>query len=755
MRPVKSDLVPPGEAIAREQLVVQRAVDIATYLNARHHPYAELVECRAIRNGITGDHAADVLVVDVEVELPSHPALPILQFERFAVFADVPGKAGPMVISLRSDFPEAVHMNPRHPQFGRSLCLTEIPWEHQRLSWTAHAFIKDLRGWLARTARGENHQPDQELEPPFLAEQFHLVLPSDFLDQPIDKATPLKLYAISPPVWAITSEVPPGHKERENVVCLQLPEVVQVHGVMDSVPTNLSELHGMLMVRGVNLAALLREQILAWNEPAWYGRQLLLVLPFRLKRNEAAEPDPPKVWAVLCEQGIGKIGEALNIWAWDEGSKRYGALVGIAGNTAPTVGITVCSTHLRLSASKAAGYSGKTEDHIPITAIGAGALGSQVITLLVRAGYGTWHIVDKDLLMPHNLARHALFDAAVGIPKSAALAATLSITGRFGHPPYFVEDLQLQPSPQLTAALASSEVILDLSASVPVARALADEQRSHARRISFFMDPTGASSMLLCEGVDRSVPIDVLEMQLYNKVRSDPRLLPLMTAQPQQVPYAGSCRDRTFQIPNERVSLHAAVGAGTIPTVLADSAPVIRAWLIDPATMSTEHFDLPVSNVHLHTINGWRLSVDETVLSSMRELRSDRLQNETGGVLIGAVDTYHRKIYVVDMIPSPPDSVERRSSYIRGVVGLRQEVEAISHTTDGRLGYIGEWHSHPDGYSTLPSELDGHVFQWLADERAVDSLPPVMAILGERDARWFIDTLAEPAVMHIAIAEHV
>ena len=47
------------------------------------------------------------------------------------------------------------------------------------------------------------------------------------------------------------------------------------------------------------------------------------------------------------------------------------------------------------------------------------------------------------------------------------------------------------------------------------------------------------------------------------------------------------------------------------------------------------------------------------------------------------------------------------------------------------LEYIGEWHSHPRGASTMPSDFDLAAFAWLTKLMALDGLPAVMMILGD------------------------
>lgn len=99
----------------------------------------------------------------------------------------------------------------------------------------------------------------------------------------------------------------------------------------------------------------------------------------------------------------------------------------------------------------------------------------------------------------------------------------------------------------------------------------------------------------------------------------------------------------------------------------------------------------------------WQVKLDVAIADRLQALRESKLPNETGGVLIGSFDLERRIAYVIDTIPSPPDSEEWPTLYIRGSKGLRHQVEKIVQKTDGALQYVGEWHSHPAGCSTLPS----------------------------------------------------
>ena len=135
----------------------------------------------------------------------------------------------------------------------------------------------------------------------------------------------------------------------------------------------------------------------------------------------------------------------------------------------------------------------------------------------------------------------------------------------------------------------------------------------------------------------------------------------------------------------------------------------------------------------------WTLIMDDWILQLLAELRLAKLPNETGGVLMGAYDLPSKTVYVVDTIPSPPDSEEWPTLYIRGSEGLREKVSEITDMTAGQLEYVGEWHSHPDRCSCLPSDDDFKVFSWITDGMSSAGLPALMAIVGERNSSlWFL-----------------
>jgi proteasome lid subunit RPN8/RPN11 len=103
--------------------------------------------------------------------------------------------------------------------------------------------------------------------------------------------------------------------------------------------------------------------------------------------------------------------------------------------------------------------------------------------------------------------------------------------------------------------------------------------------------------------------------------------------------------------------------------------------------------------------------------------------NEVGTPLVGHYSKDGAIAYITTLAPLPPDSSGTRSSFIRGVVGLREYFGQLGRRFRGNRYRIGEWHSHPNA-SPHPSGTDDQNQSDLArDEREALS-EAILVILG-------------------------
>ena len=115
--------------------------------------------------------------------------------------------------------------------------------------------------------------------------------------------------------------------------------------------------------------------------------------------------------------------------------------------------------------------------------------------------------------------------------------------------------------------------------------------------------------------------------------------------------------------------------------------------------------------------------------STIEQMVSECLKagvNETGGILIGSYSEDSSTAMIVEATTRPADSLSGRTTFQRGVRGLRSLLHARWKTG---LYYVGEWHFHPAS-SPEPTGDDLMSMASIAANPGYQCLEPVMIILG-------------------------
>jgi integrative and conjugative element protein (TIGR02256 family) len=727
-----------GIIVTPEMLAISRARETASVLSRGVLEYATLLECRRRDDG-----KEEILLIEVGVQTPQLKAYDIRPKERVAlVFRSDDGR--PDVLSLRPDFPQPPHLNLTQTEYPKSLCLYEEDWLEVKSSWTPARFVERVRYWFAETVKGTLHKDDQPLEPLILGSGYQVVVPYDLFTMKgtgdVQRLFVSMQEESSRVLIARRPERPSGFPHQGvPFVAVALRAEPQKHGIIKNAPANIFELHQFLSAAGLDLLGKLRSIESLWGDKSHLKAKLLLVVACPKTRGSKTSIESTDVWSFVIFKTVAEVLSAIGRRA-----SGGGLILGEPGKDeqGQSIPLQVCRTVYGFSDEMAAYLNGYEDEKKPKTvAIGLGALGSKVQLGLSRTGFGKWTLVDEDVLLPHNLARHQYTGFWLGCNKSDAAAVNTHSLFDDEEPPTSIPANVLSPGEQedaLKKAFAEAEIILDMSASVPVARHLALKVESKARRVSVFLNPAGTDLVILAEDVKRKTSLDALEFQLYRAVLSDPRLKKHLTDSTGRVRYSASCRDITSRVPDGQVSLLAAIASRAIPLMLEKKEAQISIWQLDKETLGVNSFTLDVAKVQVEDYSGWSLVVDSGLKDKLQSLRKAKLPNETGGVLLGAFDHLHHRAYVVDTIPSPPDSEEWPTLYIRGSAMLAEEVERVQNGTAGNLEYIGEWHSHPKGFSCQPSNDDLKVFAWLTKHMDEEGQPALMSIVGDKGPWFFL-----------------
>lgn len=731
----------PGNPTKPESLRLPRAKELSRLLMRGTIPFARLVEMRQVAE----PSYMETIVLEVDVERGQIRAHDIHRQERIGVIFREEDDGHPETIALREDFPAVPHRNLRATEKPRSLCLYEQTWDEVKLHWTPIGFVEQLRYWLSRTCSGTLHQGDQSLEPFFFG-TGPIIIPPDLFTDPLEtRPTRLSVSFPGGKDGRVLIARRPGGNQGIDYLATLLYCKPQQHGIIKHNPRNLAGLHDLVARTGLALLDELRTRLKDWREPALLSARLIIIIAFPKMRGSEDTIEATDLWAFFTASTIQQVGEQIGIWITKDG--QVCPLIGGVDETknGSTIKLDLLKPQFAFSRYSAAHLNGaKNPENRNMVAIGAGSLGSHVLTNLARAACGRWTIVDEDYLLPHNISRHALNGFSVGHDKTVAMGAELnSLTGA---QEAFVQSTLtanvLRPGQQAEAlqkALSDAAVILDMSATIPVERYLARDIKSDARRIGLFFNPKGTDLVLLAEDQARNYPIDALEMQYYRAIISHPNmLLHLHHEQAGRIRYAQSCRDLTSRIPQDHVAILSGIGSRAFQQTLQQTKPSIRIWQLDSDHLSVATLRITPEKIIKKTIGEWTLLTDTALLSKIRRMRKQKLPNETGGVLVGCFDMTRRIVYIVDTIASPPDSKEWPTLYIRGHEKLPTMITAIQQHTAGNLEYIGEWHSHPDGYPALPSKDDIQVFAWLTELMDQDGRPALMLIMAESEHNFFL-----------------
>jgi proteasome lid subunit RPN8/RPN11 len=129
----------------------------------------------------------------------------------------------------------------------------------------------------------------------------------------------------------------------------------------------------------------------------------------------------------------------------------------------------------------------------------------------------------------------------------------------------------------------------------------------------------------------------------------------------------------------------------------------------------------------------WRIwfseSASETIVSAAREHHP----NEIGGVLLGV--SISQRPWVTDAVVVP--SKHQTPVYYELPSGARRSAVENAKREDARVGYVGDWHSHPMDIG--PSAKDRSTMSALAADASAGCPRPVLVIARRRNGSYTLD----------------
>jgi len=709
---------PLGEELDVDKLKNEHSKQIVSSISA----FDNTIKLLKISNNDDGHQ--EFIYINILPDIPNNPINDIRQEESLVIVTSINNQNLPKVYALRNDFPLGLpHTNITKDKRPVSLCLFEETFEELKHNWSGSVFLQSIKNWLELTAINALHQEDQHLEPFIIGiggmimgnntHRFFSKLSGNFYkstDDPVKKSF---------------------HKIFISITPLK-------NGVVHQRVDNLFDLIELFNSKGVDFKAFLKPRILELGELGlglnkdrdfWEATLFINVQIPIIRYEDQTEP------TFICFKVDCSLGKMLNMYGFAILGTKDIHHTGekFSEENLKAIEIEILNPIPDLDVEWARKYSGtensKGIDN-KISLVGIGALGSQFFMNLARNGFGSWNLIDKDFLLPHNFIRHA----STNIEKHTSLNKAEALSKQANEllsDNDFSKSFPLSVSSLDKTILEESDIVIDMSTSIGVERFLVNEIEG-PRKLSSFLNPGGTDLVMLTEDNEGVFPLDTLEVQYYKELIQNPNLTNhLEFEQSGKIRYARGCRDITSKIPQENLSIFSGISAKNFKKKLSSNTADIEIWRLDEL-QSVKHFNFTIDNWHKVSISDWTVLINEDhLLNIISSHRNNKLPNETGGVLIGTVDTYYKKIYIAHTILSPKDSIERPTLFIRGIDGVSDELKRISQITNQNLKYLGEWHSHPRHCSLNMSGDDKIQFAELTREAELNGQPALMLILGD------------------------
>lgn len=367
-------------------------------------------------------------------------------------------------------------------------------------------------------------------------------------------------------------------------------------------------------------------------------------------------------------------------------------------------------------ASKISGYDIINHDRSAV--FGCGAIGSKIIMHLAKAGQTNLTLIDPDLVSPHNLVRHSLFADDIGKNKADALSEKIKKMFPFELPnvisgPSFKEGLIDKKE-----TFDYYSWVLDFTASDAFFNKLVTLKSLHDCNVaSASITNFGNLGIMYKEGESRNPRIDDLQVHLYslsenNKIIQNWLIEEQLTINSNNllVQVGVGCNSETTILSDDKISSHASYFSGGLKKEMFKNSKKGKIYLNQ---ITEEKEDYLIQN-QVITVNpfkvyqavndpSWEIRFKSEIVEDLM-LKFKKNKDETGGVFIGVCNYKTKTIHITGIIIAPPDSKANHFQFIRGHAGLSDKISNIESKSGGQIGYIGEWHTHPNGPNFLSDQ---------------------------------------------------
>jgi len=380
--------------------------------------------------------------------------------------------------------------------------------------------------------------------------------------------------------------------------------------------------------------------------------------------------------------------------------------------------------------------------------VGCGAVGSKVIMHLVKSGTTNFRLSDPDYFSSHNAVRHAL-TRPYSINKATYLFHEIKLLF-----PEIENKIEATNNSGELLLQDKYSYIFDFTSSLSFFNALTNANLNPGTKVcSAFLVESGTLGVIMFEGVHRNPRIDDLQVAFYSYYKTNSLISSWLknemrnaNGQTRLIEVGVGCNSETTILSDDIISLHSAFFSGIIKQhtqreTTKEGEIYLNQVQYEPYFQNKQQLiKVPEFDIFEAKNNPvWKIRIAAGLIDMIKDNVLDYTPNETGGIFVGLANHKTKTIHVIDLISASSDSVHKPFEFHRGFKGVKQKIDEIQIASGGRLGFIGEWHSHPIGNIELSTMDLATVADLKSEFSKLDSpLPVFIAIVTTNDFIPFV-----------------
>lgn len=383
----------------------------------------------------------------------------------------------------------------------------------------------------------------------------------------------------------------------------------------------------------------------------------------------------------------------------------------------------------KLSSCAASKLSGVESKDKKMLIIGCGSVGSKISLNFAKMGIIDQLLIDDDLFCPHNIIRHENVPFLYqGCNKAQYVASTINLM-------YGVDEkAQYLTSSGFEIDFASYNQynIIDCTASQSFMSYIVENKDVEFPIMRSELADSGRMGFSFIEGQNRNPNVNEMKiltwyLALKNKNIENWLINAEMNEVDPEIQIGYGCSSDTMIMDNATISYHTSVIPHFYMNHCEQEVGKILISHINKEKLQNNKIDIIEVDKFTRLVDkNIKVSISNTAINKAKETLDE--DKENAGIWIGRYCENSNEIVIIDTFISN-EHIRNKDEIICGDTDVREYIEKVNKSTNGLIGYIGEWHTHPKGDAS-PSEKDLNTFSEVRSKISENNTPMLMSIFG-------------------------